>query len=72
MEVGAMNRKNPDLCERPYCREPWSIKVIGGNEHGHSRWTLHVCDVHGEFYGIGVNRDTGGFNWTITSRRSDE
>jgi hypothetical protein len=65
-----MSRKNPDLCERPYCRERWTVEVVGGNEHWHSRWTLHVCDSHGEEYGVGIHRDTGERNWTTTTRRS--
>lgn len=40
--------KNPDLCERPYCREPWTVTV-----HGWKRgrgWNLHVCDFHAGDY----------------------
>lgn len=31
-----MSRKNPLLCERPYCREPWTEVITGRNEHWRS------------------------------------
>jgi hypothetical protein len=42
--------KNPNLCERPYCRTPWSWLVAGYRAHWKSSWTLHVCAAHAAEY----------------------
>jgi hypothetical protein len=36
--------KNPDLCQRPYCRNPYT-KIVSGFKRGRG-WTLRVCDHH--------------------------
>ena len=43
-------RKNPNLCERPYCREPWTHQVNGYETHWKRSWTLRVCQQHVEPY----------------------
>jgi hypothetical protein len=43
-------KANPDLCERPYCREPWTWYVSGWNYRGRKGWTLRVCDDHAAMY----------------------
>jgi hypothetical protein len=46
-----MGKKNPNLCERPYCREPWSHLISGHDEHfGGRGWVLRVCEEHMETY----------------------
>lgn len=40
--------KNPDLCERSHCREPWTVSIIA--ERRHRRWTVRVCEVHALAY----------------------
>jgi hypothetical protein len=40
--------KNPDLCERPHCRERWTA-FVGAYRRGRS-WTLRVCEDHARVY----------------------
>ncbi len=40
--------KNPDLCERAFCRERWTREVCG--ETNARAWRLHVCEDHARFY----------------------
>lgn len=43
--------KNPNLCQKPFCREPYT-KLISGwdSRRGGSGWSLKVCDLHAEAY----------------------
>jgi hypothetical protein len=43
--------KNPELCQRPWCRERWT-KTISGYESrfGGRIRKLNVCDFHAKFY----------------------
>ena len=45
-----MGKKNPTLCERPWCRELWTKQVSGFNERLRRGWILHVCARHAEPY----------------------
>jgi hypothetical protein len=66
--------KNPDLCERPYCRARWTYQVDGF--YRHSSWNLHVCDVHVREYSDGDDRsqytDSVGRIINITPRERIE
>jgi len=42
--------KNPELCERPYCRQPYTKVVQGYYNRGDRRWMLQVCDEHAKPY----------------------
>jgi hypothetical protein len=42
------HKKNWNLCERPYCREPFQWYVGGWS--GYRGWTLRVCDYHVQQY----------------------
>lgn len=44
-----MGKKNPDLCEWPWCRERWDAAVHGVNRYGKA-WESHLCDVHAMSY----------------------
>lgn len=48
-----MGKKNPDLCERPYCRERYTDVVCGHNIKLMRSWTLRVCTKHAEPYRCG-------------------
>jgi hypothetical protein len=66
-----MGKKNPDLCERPYCRHPYT-KVISGYTRyfGGKRWTLRVCDEHAAGYGNGgFYQDTCGNHGIVRERK---
>ena len=63
-----MGQKNPDLCERAWCRNRWTCRVHGFH-HGRG-WTLRVCEDHAEIY-RGVNRDCAN-RWVTVTKRSDE
>ena len=49
-----MGKKNPNLCERPYCRERWTVTVSAWR--GYARfgrgqgWVLRLCDSHAAEY----------------------
>lgn len=47
-----MSGKNPELCQRPYCRERWTHVVRGftANAPYKKHWTLYVCADHAEPY----------------------
>jgi hypothetical protein len=42
--------KNPNLCQRPFCREPYTKIVSGCNRFRHRVWILQVCDTHAKPY----------------------
>jgi len=42
--------KNPDLCERAYCRERWQWQVGAFDRRAKRSWLLQVCDTHAEPY----------------------
>jgi hypothetical protein len=54
--------KAHDLCERPYCQEPWSWRVYGRQEHFRRAWQLRVCDEHVQPY-AGRVADGAGAGW---------
>lgn len=56
--------KNPDLCERPYCRERWTVNVHGW-KRGRS-WDLHVCGFHAADYFPGT--DSAGCRVSVSER----
>jgi hypothetical protein len=45
-----MGKKRADLCERPYCRNPWTQQVSGFQANMHRGWVLRVCEEHAEIY----------------------
>jgi len=38
--------KNPELCERAYCRLPWTHQVSGSENRTQRGWTLRLCADH--------------------------
>lgn len=65
-------RKNPDLCQRPHCRESWAYLVTGRDPRsyfGGRTWKLRVCSRHVEEYGSGSYTDAVGRRITVTSRQ---
>jgi hypothetical protein len=42
--------KNRDLCERPYCRERWTLLVTKYDTRQRRGWKLRVCTEHGKPY----------------------
>jgi len=43
--------KNPNLCQRPFCREPYTKTVSGYDPRfGGRSWILRVCDFHAQYY----------------------
>jgi len=64
-----MGKKNPNLCERPYCRERWTVLVKGWSRYfGGRRWELQVCPEHAGGYDDG--QDSVG-NWTAARSRDE-
>jgi hypothetical protein len=57
-DLGPLNRgahkKNPDLCERPFCRNRWMATVAAwpkdGFHFGHAPWRLNLCVEHAAEY----------------------
>lgn len=50
-----MGKKDPNLCERPYCRETWKVEVNGFDERfGGRRWKAHFCNEHAKPYQSGM------------------
>jgi hypothetical protein len=44
--------RKPDLCQRPYCRAPYT-KVVKGYAYRPDfgrQWTLLLCDKHAKLY----------------------
>jgi hypothetical protein len=44
--------KNPELCQQPRCREPWTTTISGYEPRfgGRRIWRLNLCDFHAGFY----------------------
>jgi hypothetical protein len=69
MAVKARASKNPDLCQRPHCREPWAYLVTGLDPYfGRRKWTLRVCSAHAEPYLSGEPVDSVGRRITVRAR----
>ena len=65
--------KNPDLCERSYCRERWSWVVsasahLAGGGYRHP-WRLRVCEAHVKEYRIPGQTDSVGRFVSISPRQ---
>jgi hypothetical protein len=41
-----MGTKNPNLCEQPYCREPWTHVVRFWSRRKGRSYEIHLCAEH--------------------------
>jgi hypothetical protein len=64
----ANTMKAYDLCERPYCREPWCWRVCGRQEHWRRTWQLRVCDEHVQPYIERLGDLSPGGSLTVRAR----
>jgi hypothetical protein len=61
--------KNPDLCQKAFCRKPWAYALRIRSQKWYTESVAHFCVAHAREYLEGERRDPVGNKVSIHQRK---